>query len=58
MKNLHNSNEIPPDMTQTSINSGTYQTVSTMTSAGSGSATANDVLCIKHSAAVAGLNKL
>ena len=52
MKSLHNSNEISPDMAPTSINSGTYQTVHTMISAGSGSGVANDVLCIKHSVAI------
>ena len=54
---LHNSNEIPPDIAPTSINSETYQTVSSMTSTGSGSGTANDVLCIKHSVVISGSNR-
>ena len=45
-------------MAPTSINFGIYQTVSTMTSAGSGSGTANDVFCIKYSIAIAGLNRV
>ena len=58
MKKLHNSNKIPPDTAPTSITSGTYQTVSATTSTGSSSGTTHDVLCIKHSVAIAGLNKL
>ena len=57
MKSLHNPNEIPPDMIPTFINSETYQTASTVTSARSGSGDSNDVLYIKLSIAVAGLNK-
>ena len=58
MKSLHNSNETPPDMAATSLTSETYQTVSTMTSTGTSSSNTNDILCIKHSVAMAGLNKL
>ena len=57
MKSFHKSNEMPLDMVPTSLTSGTYQTVGTMTSTGSDSSTTNDVLCIKNSAVIAGLNK-
>ena len=56
MKSLHNSNETPPNMAPTFINSGTYQTLSIMS--GSSSGTTNDAFCIKHFVAIAGLNKL
>ena len=55
MKSLHGSNEIHLIWLQSP---STYQTVSTTTSAGSGSGTANDVLYIKHSVAIANLNRL
>ena len=58
MKSLHNSNKTPPDMASTSLISGTYQAVRTMTSTGSSSGTNNNVLCIKSSVAITGLNKL
>ena len=45
-------------MAPTSLTSGTYQNVSTLTWTGSSSETANDVLSIKYSVAFAGLNKL
>ena len=41
MKCLHKLNETPPDMTPTSLTSGTYQTVSTMASTGSSFGTSN-----------------
>ena len=44
-------------MATTSLISGTYQTASTMTLTGSSYGNTNDVLCIKHSVAIAGLNK-
>ena len=58
MKSLHNSNETPPDMDPTSLSFRNCQMISTMTSTGSSSDTTNDVLCIKHSVVIAGLNKL
>ena len=58
MSNLHNSNETPPGMAPTSLTSGTYQTISTMTLTGDSYGTINDILCINRSAAIAGLNKL
>ena len=44
-------------MAPTYIISGTYQTVSTTPSAELGSVTTNDVSCMKHSVAIAGLNR-
>ena len=58
MKSLHKSNGTPPDMAPTSLTSEMYQTVSTTTLTGSSSGTTNDVLYIKYSVAIAGLNKL
>ena len=58
MKKLHKSNRTPPDMAPRSFTTGTYQTVSTMTLTGPSSGTTNDVLYIKHSVTIAGLNKL
>ena len=58
IKSLHKLNGIPLDMTPTSLISGAYQTVSNITSTGSTSGTTNDVLYIKHSVAITGLNKL
>ena len=57
MKNVHESNRKPPDMTPTSLTSKTYQTISTIASTRSSSNTITDVLYIKHSVAIAGLNK-
>ena len=58
IKSLHESNGTPPNVAPTSLIYETYQTVSTTTSTGSHLGTSNDVLYIKHSVAIAGLNKL
>ena len=58
MKSLHKSNEILPDMSSTSLTSGTYQTVSIMTLGRPSSDATIDVLYINHSVAIAGLSKL
>ena len=58
MNSLHKSNETPLDIAPTSLMIGTFQTASTATLTGTSFSTTNDVLYIKSSNALAGLNKL
>ena len=58
MKSLHRSIETPPDIVPASLFSGTFQLARTTTSTGTSSSATNDVLYIKHSVALTGLNKL
>ena len=58
MKSLHKSDEAWLDMVHVSFTAGAFPTASTTTSSGTNSSANNDVLYIKHSIALAGLNKL
>ena len=57
MKGLHKSDEAPPDMAPASFTYGKFPSTSTTTSTGTYSSANIHVLYIKHSVALAGLNK-
>ena len=58
MKSLHKFNEKSPDMAPVSLTSGTFQSTGTTTSMSTNSSAYNNVLYIKYSVALAGLNKM